>query len=59
MKKKSSRSQSKKAPAELLAALTEQRKLVTQQEAAGNFDTYDHSKLARLETAVNEYTEVE
>ncbi len=54
MKKSRSASRSK-APADLLAALEKQQALVAQQERGGHFDTYDHTKLARLETAVAEY----
>lgn len=54
MKKKQSHSKIK-PPAELLAAVEKQKALVAQQERGGHFDTYDHVKLARLETAVAQY----
>ena len=61
MKKSQSTSKSKAAsvPATLLAQLEKQQALVAQQERRGHFGTYDHTKLARLETAVNEYKQDE
>lgn len=54
MKKKASRLPSS-VPAKLLAELKKQKALVAQQEGNGNYNTYDHTKLARLETAVASY----
>lgn len=54
MKKKQSVSKTK-IPADLQTAIEKQRALVAQQERGGHFDTYDHSKLARLEKAAAEY----
>ena len=58
MKKKQPPSQSE-IPAELAAALAEFRLRVKQQEEQGNFDTYDHTELARLKRAAAEYQESE
>ena len=55
MKKKQSRLKISPPP-ELLAALAKQRELAAYQERRGNFDTYDHTKLQRLEKALAEYT---
>lgn len=44
-----------KLPAGLQAELDEWKARVAQQERAGNFDTYDHTELARLEKAAAQY----
>lgn len=45
-------------PVGLKAQIDKQKTLVAEQESNGNFETYDHVKLARLEKEAAKYSEV-